>query len=122
MHIMDLRGEQRKALLDLAVLSMYLDGNLARVEDGRVKILLASMGLETEYDRGREFDAAVTRVRPHVETQQAARDHASTLAALFTTVQERKFLESTLADIISADGGVSDSESLFLSTLRQLLK
>lgn len=118
----DLRGQQRKAMLDLAVLAMYLDGNLARVEDGRVKVLLAAMGLDTDYDRGREFDAAVTRVRPHTESPAAAQKHALSLAALFTTEEERKFLDETLSDMVASDGGVTDSENRFLAIIKSIIK
>ena len=42
---------------------MYMDGNLAMAEEARVQDLLAAMGFATDYDRNRQFDESVTRIR-----------------------------------------------------------
>ncbi|MDB6023243.1 MAG: hypothetical protein JWQ04_3100 [Pedosphaera sp.] len=72
--------QQNQALLDLLVLAMYMDGNLAQVEEARVQQLLAAMGFASDYDRNREFDASVTRVRRKSQTAAAVK----TLTAALT--------------------------------------
>ena len=44
--------------------AMYADGHLTAFEDGQLQKLLAGMGFTEESNRQREFDAAVTRIRP----------------------------------------------------------
>ncbi len=55
---------QQLALFDLLILAMYADGHLTTFEDERLRELLAAMGFTERIDRQREFDAAVTRMRP----------------------------------------------------------
>ncbi|EEF63302.1 hypothetical protein [Pedosphaera parvula] len=62
MDITDFTAGQRQALLDLVVLTMYMDGNLASIEAARIQQILTAMGLDSPYDRDKEFDASVTRV------------------------------------------------------------
>ena len=90
MDITDFTAEQRQALLDLVVLTMYMDGNLASLEAARIQQLLTAMGLDSPYDRDKEFDASVTRVRPHSENLDAARTWASKLAKNFTSTEQQK--------------------------------
>jgi hypothetical protein len=112
----------KKALLDLVVLSMYLDKHLASVEDKRIQALLGAIGFENAYDRSREYDAAVTRVRPHAENQEAARTHAKELMANFTDNSQRSFALETLKDLVSADGGVTADENRFLDLIQSELQ
>ena len=76
MDLKKLTKRQQEALLDLAMLAMYADGHLSFSEDERVLRLLGAMGFDTEYDRGRQFDASVSRVSRHSVTAEAARAHA----------------------------------------------
>ena len=114
--------QQREAAIDLVVLTMYLDRNLAVVEDARIQRMLEAMGFATAYDRSREFDAAVTRVRPHSEPPGAARSHAGRLAEQLATPEQRRIVFSAMEDIVTADGSVSPPETAFLETLRAMLK
>ena len=58
---------QRRALFDLLILAMYADGHLTTVADEQIEQLLVAMGFTEESDRQREFDAAVTRMRPFIQ-------------------------------------------------------
>ena len=115
-------AQQREAAIDLVVLTMYLDRNLAAVEDARIQRMLEAMGFATDYDRSREFDAAVTRVRPHSESPSVARSHAGRLAEQLATPEQRQLVLQAIEEIILADGSVSPPETAFLETLRALLK
>ncbi len=79
-NLSDFTVEQRQALIDLLVLAMYADGYLASNEDALIERLLTEMGYATPYDREREFDASVTRVRKYTENPDTARAHATILA------------------------------------------
>jgi hypothetical protein len=52
---------------------MYADGHLTTFEDDLLEHLLAAMGHTAELDRQREFDRAVTRIRPLVESIKTAK-------------------------------------------------
>ncbi|MDB6019316.1 MAG: hypothetical protein JWR19_3805 [Pedosphaera sp.] len=119
MNITDFDVTQREALLDLLVLTMYVDGNLASVEETRVKELLLVMGLNTDFDRNRQFDASVTRVRQHSLSPDAARACASRLARNFPTREHRQEVYAILNDLTALDGSVSVEEQKYLATLRE---
>jgi hypothetical protein len=57
---------------------------LAAAEDERVQRLLGAIGYTTTHERERQFDASVARIRQHLQSPDAARVHASTLAQNFT--------------------------------------
>lgn len=118
MDITDFTAGQRQALLDLVVLTMYMDGNLASIEAARIQQILTAMGLDSPYDRDKEFDASVTRVRPHSENLEAARSCASKLARNFTTPEQQRRVYDLLNEITESDGQISPSESKFLSTIK----
>lgn len=122
MQFNEFTPQQKQAVIDLVVLTMYVDRNLAAAEDARIKQMLEAMGFATAYDRSREFDASVTRVRPHSETQDVARAHAVRLAEQLTTPEQRMTVLQTIEANVSADGCVSPTETVFLETIRAVLK
>ena len=109
--------QQKQALLDLLVLTMYMDGNLARAEEARVQQLLGAMGFQSDYDRDREFDASVTRIRREVQNPDDATDVASKLTSCFTTPEQQRHVYNFLSDLTALDGNVSAEESKFLSAI-----
>ena len=118
----DFSAAQNQALLDLLVLAMYSDGNLAQVEETRVKQLLSAMGFESDYDRGREFDASVTRVRRQSQTPEAVKLCATNLAGNFTTREQQQRVYGFLNELTALDGRVSDEEGNFLSAIKAAFK
>lgn len=72
----DFSAAQQRALFDLLILAMYADGHLTTFEDEQLQKLLAAMGFTEEIDRQREFDAAVTRIRPVVQSIHKAKEQA----------------------------------------------
>ncbi len=122
MNLDDFSEPQRQALLDLVVLAMYMDGNLASSEEVRVEELLAGMGLTDEYERNRVFDASVTRVRQQAGTPEAAQAWAAKLAKNFITPDHRRRVYNALDKVTALDGQVSTEESKFLAVLRGVLK
>ena len=114
----DFSAAQQQALFDLLILAMYADGNLTAFEDELLQKMLTSMGYTEEPDREREFDAAVTRIRPFVQSIQKAKDQTLLLAGAFTTRSQQTQVLAAVHQIMTTDFHVSSWESTLLSELR----
>lgn len=122
MNIKDFTEAQKQALLDLTMLAMYADGHLASVEDARVHRLLDGLGYGTEYDRDKQYDAAISRVSRHAQTAKAAQEHAIALAQTFISPEQRLKVHELLGDLVTSDSRVSLHEGEFLSVVRDALR
>ncbi len=114
--------QQQQALLDLAMLAMYADGHLASAEDERVHRLLAAMGFATDWDRGKHYDASISRVSRHSQSAESARTYAATLSRSFSTPEHRRFVQATLNEIVTSDNSVAPQERSFLSLVREAVE
>ena len=108
---------QQRALLELLVLAMYADGHLTTIEDEQLQKLLTAFGHTEEFDRQREFDAAVTRMRPFAQSIQKAKEQALLLADAFTSRSQQKQVYGAVQQIMTSDQHVSSWESTLLSEL-----
>ena len=108
---------QQRALLELLVLATYADGHLTTIEDEQLQKLLTAFGHTEEFDRQREFDAAVTRMRPFAQSIQKAKEQALLLADAFTTRSQQKQVYGAVQQIMTSDQHVSSWESTLLSEL-----
>lgn len=122
MNLTDFNDAQRQALLDLTMLAMYADGNLAAVEDEHVGRLLTALGCDTGYDRAKHYDASVSRISRHSVTTDAARAHAATLAKQFTTPEHRRKVLDVLDDLVTSDRNIAAQECGFLAVVREALQ
>jgi uncharacterized tellurite resistance protein B-like protein len=122
MNVSEFTKDQRQALLDLLVVTMYVDGNLKAAEEIWVEQALTTMGFQTEYDRNREFDAAVTRVRQHTQTADAARDCAVKLAQKFTIPEQRREVLAILNELAGTDGAVAPEETNLLAAVQKAFR
>ena len=122
MNVKDFTESQQQALLDLVMLAMYADGHLASAEDERVRRLLKTLGFASDYDQGKQYDAAVTRVSRHSQTAASARAYAAAQAKQFSTPEQRRAVEALLDDIVTSDRHVSLQESGLLSMVREALQ
>jgi hypothetical protein len=116
----DLHGfsaSQQRALFDLLILAIYADGRLTTVEDEQLQKLLRAMGHTEEFEREREFDAAVTRMRPSVQSVQKAKEQALLLAEAFTDRSQQQQVYEAVQQIMTSDKHVSSWESVLLSEL-----
>jgi hypothetical protein len=117
-EITDFSTAQQRALFDLLILAMYADGHLTTFEDGQLQKLLAAMGHTEEADRQREFDAAVTRIRPCIQSIHQAKTEALTLADAFTLRSQQKQVFSAVEQMMTSDQHVSSWENTLLMELR----
>jgi uncharacterized tellurite resistance protein B-like protein len=118
MDLKNLSPEQRNALLDTLVIGMYSDAHLARTEDARIERILSAMGFTAKFEREREFDAAVTRVRRHLDAATAVRDVSGKVAQCFSRGGERNEVIKALTELIGSDSRVSVEETNFLETVK----
>jgi len=109
---------QKQALFDLLILAMYADGHLSSAEDEQLQKLLAGMGFSEEPARQREFDAAVTRIRPALQTIYKAKELALGLADEFTERPQQKQVFAAVEQIMTFDNNISTWENTLLSELR----
>ena len=114
----DFSDLQRRALFELLILAMYADGQLTTIENELLEKLLTAMGHTQAGDRQKELDAAVTRIRPCLQSIQKAKTQALLLAEAFTTRPEHKLVYATVQKIMTTDQHVSTWESTLLSELR----
>ena len=108
---------QQQSLFELLILTMYADGQLTAIEDEYLRKFLEAMGYE-ESDRQREFDATVTRTRPHLQSISSAKRRMVELAEVFTTRQQHLQVYRVVEDMVLSDGHVAGWESELLSELR----
>ena len=111
-------ASQKQALFDLLILAMYADGHLTSFEDQKLQQVLAAMGFTDEIDRHREFDAAVTRIRPSIQSIHKAKELALGLAEVFTGRKQQKQVYAAVEQLMTSDNNVSTWESTLLMELR----
>jgi hypothetical protein len=109
---------QQPALFDLLILFMYADGHLTTFEDEQLQKLLATMGFVDEIDRQREFDAAVTRIRPNIQSIHKAKELALDLADAFKDRNQQKQVLAAVEQMLTSDNNVSTWENTLLMELR----
>lgn len=121
MEITRLTDPQRRALLDLLILAMYADGHLDLGEDARLQRLLTTMGIDTEYDRDRVLDDAITRLRQYSQSAKIARERAVQLAQSFTDPEQCRGVYQLVEQQVNSDNSVAPAEHEFLSAIRAAL-
>jgi hypothetical protein len=109
---------QQRALFDLLILAMYADSHMTTSEDEQLRELLVAMGFIEKPDRQREFDAAVTRIKPGIQTVWKAKDLALSLAGAFTERSGQKQVFSAVEQIMTFNNHVSHWENTLLMELR----
>ena len=122
MTIKDFTEQQKQALLDLVTLMMYADGHLASAEDERVSRLLTSMGFTSDYDRARQYDAAVARVRSHTKDTDKGSAYLKILIQAFPNHEQRRLIDQVLDDVITSDSHVADAENQLMAQLKEYLE
>jgi uncharacterized tellurite resistance protein B-like protein len=118
MHLQKLTANQRNAILDILVVGMYSDAHLARTEDARIERLLGAMGFGAKFERDREFDAAVTRIRQYSDPVTANREVSQNLAKAFTSANDRNQVIHALTELIGSDSRVTAEETRFVETVK----
>ena len=109
---------QSAALFDLLILAMYADDQLTTAAEKHLQPLFVALGLVEAADRQREFDAAVTRLHPSIQSIHKARTQAILLAEAFTLRSQQKKVYEAIEQIMSANNHVTSWEGMLLMELR----
>ena len=120
MHIdiAEFSATQNHAFLDLLILAMYADGHVSSPEDEQVQQLLVAMGFTEEPARLREFDQAVARISPSIQSIPKAKELALGLADEFTVRPQQKQVYAAVEQIMTFDNHISAWENTLLMELR----
>jgi DNA-binding SARP family transcriptional activator len=102
----------------MLVVGMYSDAHLARTEDARIERILSAMGFAAKFEREREFDASVTRVRQYSDPVTANREVSQNLAKAFSSKGDRNSVIHSLTELIGSDSRVTAEETRFLETVK----
>jgi hypothetical protein len=119
MKIKGFSEPQSQALMDLLVLGMYADHNLASAEDVCVQRLLDRFEFQSDYERQQFCDGAFTRVSRHTGSLETIRAQAIELAAQFTTKAAQRSAYDMLDDLLTSDGRLTSEESKLLAAIKE---
>lgn len=122
---MDFAGyndHQKKALLDLLLFGMYLDGNLSAIEDRRIEELLDTMEFSGESARRHFLDSAYTMTRQRGNTPEAIRSFVAGIANEFPEPELRRRTFNLLENLLASDNSVIEPERQLLAVAREEFK
>lgn len=122
MNITGFTQDQKQVLLDLLIVGMYADHNLASAEDGRVERLLDTFAFPSDYERDRFSDAAFARASRQSGSPEAIRACVSQVAGHFPTREIRQRAYDILEDLLTSDGKVTSEESKLLSAAKDIFQ
>ena len=122
MNITGFTQEQKQALLDLLIVGMYADHNLASAEDDRIQKVLDAFQFQSDYKRQEFSDAAFTRARRQAGSPEVIRAYVTQLASHFPTRDIRRRAYDMLDDLLASDGHVTSEESQLLSATREVFQ
>ena len=122
MNLTKFTDQQKQALLDLLVVGMYADGNLASVEDDRIEGLLDTIKFSSDGARDRFMNASITRVRNHAGSPESARAFVAEIAKSFPTPDVRRQACDVLDDLLSSDNQVAEKERQLLTIVKEEFK
>src|SRR5580698_9954354 len=102
MNLSGFNDQQKQTLLDLLVIGMYANGNLADAKESKVEGVLNSINFSTESAREQFMDACFTRARQHLGSPQLTRGFVSDIAMHFPTPDIRQKAYNDLEDLLSS--------------------
>ena len=122
MNLIGFNDEQKQTLLDLLIIGMYADGNLADAEDAKIEGVLNAIKFSSESVRDQFIDASFTRARQHLGSPQATRGFVADIARHFPTQEIRQKAYADLEELLSSDNKVVDKESQLLAIVKEEFK
>jgi hypothetical protein len=122
MNLAGFTDQQKQTLLDLLVMGMYADGNLADVEDRKIEGVLMTIKFPSENERKIFIDASITRARQHIGSPQSTRDFVAEIAKHFPTPDIRRKACNDLEELLSSDNKIVDKENQLLAIVKDEFK
>ncbi len=122
MNLTGFNDQQKQTLLDLLVIGMYADGNLADAEDAKIEGVLDTINFPSASAREKFIDASFTRARQHLGSPQATREFVADIAKHFPTPDIRRKACNDLEELLSSDNKVVEKESQLLAIVKEDFK
>ena len=122
MNLTGFSQDQKQALLDLLIIGMYADHNLASAEDSRIEQLLDAFKFSSDYERDNFSDAAFTRARKHSGSPETIRSYLNEIAHHFSTDESRRRAYDILDDLLTSDGKLNSEESKLLAATKEVFQ
>jgi uncharacterized tellurite resistance protein B-like protein len=122
MNLTGFTDQQKQTLLDLLVIGMYADGNLADAEDAKIEAVLDTIKFPSEFERGQFVDASFTRARQNLGSPQSTRDFVADIAKHFPTPDIRRKAYDDLEELLSSDNKIVDKENQLLAIVKEEFK
>jgi len=111
---------QREALLDLLLLSTFVDSHLSLKEDEALQAAIEAIGWEAEKPRDIFVLTGINRARAAADTDEATAKFIDARAGLFADTASRLAALEAIKGVLSNDG-VADSETSFLKLVEKAL-
>lgn len=121
MNFANFTPDQRRALLELALLTQFADGHLAATEDQRLQELLARLGFAGEAAI-RELDAATGRIRRSTGDSAKMAELAGRLAGQFPDHSQKAHVLDWLGGLAESDRHITAGEAEWLTVVREALQ
>jgi uncharacterized tellurite resistance protein B-like protein len=122
MNLTGFNDQQKQTLLDLLVIGMYADGNLADAEDAKIEGVLNTITFSSDSARDQFIDASFTRATQHLDSPQATRDFVADIAGHFPTQDIRRKACSDLEELVSSSHQAGEKENRLLAIVREEFK
>jgi hypothetical protein len=122
MNLTGFTDQQKRTLLDLLVIGMYADGDLADAKDAKIEAVLETLKFPSESARDQFIDASFTRARQHLGSPQSTRDFVADIAKHFPTPEIRRKACEDLEDLLSSDDKNLDKDSQLLAIVKEEFK
>ena len=103
MNLTGFNDQQKQTLLDLLVIGMYANGNLADAKEAKVEGVLNTIKFPSDIARDRFLDASFTRARQHLGSPQLTRDFVADIARHFPTPDIRQKACNDLEELLATD-------------------
>jgi hypothetical protein len=122
MNLTGFNDQQKQTLLDLLVIGMYADGDLADAEDVKIEGVLDTINFPSDSARDRFMDASFTRARQHLGSPQVTREFVAGIASHFPTRDIRQKAYDDLEELLSSDHKVVEKEGQLLAIVKEEFK
>jgi hypothetical protein len=122
MNLTGFNDQQKQTLLDLLVIGMYANGNLADAKETKIEGVLNTINFPSDSARQKFMDASFTRARQHLGSPQLTRDFVADIAGHFPTSDIRHKAYDDLEDLLSSDSKGGDKDSQLLAIVKETFK
>jgi hypothetical protein len=121
MNLTGFNDQQKQTLLDLLVIGMYANGNLADAKEAKIESVVNTIKFPSDSARDKFLDASFTRARQHLGSPQVTRDFVADIARHFPTQDIRQKACNDLEELLSTDQD-AQKDSQLLAIVREEFK